>query len=73
MDVRRKEGGEKEESSWAFKVRLDFKMKREGREGILGNGNSLSNEWRQDGGSVGGTVCSWALLQQRGSGVEKGS
>lgn len=70
MDVRREEGG-KEESGWTFKVRWDFKMKREGSKGILCSRNSLSNAWRQDGGRVFEEQCVLGLLQQ-GVG-EKGS
>lgn len=39
---------ERKKGNWVFKVSWDFKMKREGSEGVLGSGNNLSNVWRQD-------------------------
>lgn len=50
------------------------RRKREGSEGVLGSGNSLSNEWRQDGGRVLEEQCVLRLCDSKRIGEgEKGS
>lgn len=44
------------------------RRKREGSKGILGSGNNLSNEWRQDGGRVFEEQCVLRLCDSRGMG-----
>lgn len=75
MRKRKEEGEGKEESSWVCKVRWDFKTEGSRDEGILGGGNGLSNNRRQDGSSVFREqhVLGNKLQQQKGSGGEKGS
>lgn len=50
------------------------RRKQEGSEGVLGSGNSLSNEWRQDGGRVLEEQCVLRLCDSKRIGEgEKGS